>query len=86
MGFYDETKKLLGINKQEFEAPLLSTSPQSGTIIEGYKKILELSDTKIIILCSNNKNLEIIGLNLCIKEMARNEITIKGKITTINFL
>ena len=40
-----------------------------GILIEGYKKIFELSSTKILVLLENNNQIEIIGNNLKIKEI-----------------
>ena len=85
MGFIDETKHLLGIDNTLKNQTLCQVSPNNGILIEGYKKIYELSNTKIRVLCIDGKNLEIQGQNLKIKEISHKELSINGAISAINF-
>ena len=86
MGFVDETNKLLGIDNSLKNQTFCHVSPMFGIVVEGYKKIYELSNNKIMILCEDKKQLEILGENLLIKEISHKELAINGIIKTINFL
>ena len=86
MGFINETKNLLNITNDFSNQTFCYLSPENGIVIEGYKKIYELSSTKITIFCEDNKRLEIIGEKLIIKEISFKEIAINGKITSVNIL
>lgn len=86
MSFLDETAKTLGIDRLVKEKVFCYFSPLHGITIEGYKKIFELSQNKIVLLCPNSSKIEILGEDLKIKDIATNEISIKGRIKTINYL
>ena len=85
MAFVDEINNLLGLNNSD-PASFCYVSFDRGILIEGYKKILELSSTKICLLLENNNKLEIFGNNLTIKDISHKEISINGKIKTLNSL
>ena len=85
MGFIDETASALGIDEKIKEKVFCYFSPLHGISVEGYKKIYELSHEKIVLLCKPHSKLEIFGDDLKIKEIGTSEISIKGKIQTINF-
>ena len=85
MGFIDETKKLLGINNSLQNYTSCNVAPKHGIIVEGYKKIKELSKAKIVVLCEDQLTLEIVGTNLIIKEIANKELSINGTIKTLTF-
>lgn len=86
MGFFDETIKILDIKKTDLAEPYCCIFPTLGIVIEGYKKILELSETSISVLCGNGKKIDIIGSKLKIKEIAYKEISINGNISSLNFI
>ena len=54
MGFVDETAKLLDVTNFKNKT-FCYFSFDSGIVIEGYKKINEVSSSKFNILCENNK-------------------------------
>ena len=85
MGFFNETMKLLGIDNTLKNQTFCYVSPENGVVIEGYKKIYELSNTKISLICEDGKHLEILGAKLSIKEISHKELSINGTINTINF-
>lgn len=85
MGFLDETINLLGINNLSSEHAFCYVSASKGMIVEGYKKIYELSQTKITLYCEQGKKIDIFGNNLKIKELSHKEICITGTISSINF-
>ena len=84
MGFIDETNNILGLS--DFSNTFLCYATINGVVVEGYKKIYELSNKKITLFCENAKKIDIIGENLEIKELSHKEICIKGEISSINFL
>ena len=86
MAFLDETAKVLGIDDKIKSKVFCYFSPLHGITVEGYKKIFELSKEKVVLLCQPYSKLEIIGQELKIKEIATSEISIKGRIETINYL
>jgi len=51
--------------------------------VEGYKNVLKIDD-KCIVLKLFNGELEIIGMNLKVKELCTNTIIISGSIKSIN--
>lgn len=85
MAFLDETAKLLGIDERTSAKTFLYLCAQKGVLVEGYKKIYELSNSKITLLCEDGKKVVITGENLEIKEISHKEITISGKIISVNF-
>ena len=85
MAFIDETYRLLNIAPTLKNSTLCQVSPSHGLLVEGYKKIYELSNTKIMVLCKDGKKLEIIGTDLKIKEISHKELSINGTISTLNF-
>ena len=86
MGFIDETIKLLNIKEIKDTDSFCYLSFSHGIVIEGYKKIYEISKTKITVLLDNSKQLEIIGQNMIIKELSYKELSINGQITTLNLI
>ena len=86
MGFINETKKALNLKGNFSNLTSCNVIFNHGATIEGFKKIHELSDQKILALCHENKKIEILGSNLKISEMSFKELIIEGKISSINFL
>ena len=85
MGFIKETSKLLGISNNYSSETFCYLSHNHGIVVEGHKKILELSLEKIKVLCEDKLKIEILGNNLNIKEISFREICVTGKIKAINF-
>lgn len=83
MAFSDEINKCIESTTNNINDVICTFSLANGITIEGYKKILELSDTKIILLCQNAARLQILGTNFCIEEIAFGEICISGKVDSI---
>jgi len=84
MAFVDELNNLLGLEGKP--NTVCHIVFDKGVLIEGYKRIFELSSTKILVLLENNNQIEIIGNNLKIKEISHKELSINGKIKTLNSL
>ena len=85
MAFLDETASLLGIDEKTSTKTFLYVSPKRGVVVEGYKKIYELSDVKITLLCEDTLKVSVLGENLEIKEISHKELSIIGKVETVNF-
>ncbi len=83
MTFSDETKNHLGTFADNVNDVVCTFSLANGITVEGYKKILELSDNKIVLLCQNATRIQILGTNFCIEEIAFGEICISGQIDSI---
>lgn len=84
MSFFNESIKTLCINNSP-NLLYCQVFPDKGITIDGYKKIIELSNSKIIILSEQSKKIEILGRDLLIKEISNRELNIAGTILTINF-
>lgn len=78
MEFIQELDELLGISNSNDICVTFMVG--SGAVVYGYKKLLEISDEKLIVLGKNKRKLRISGKNLAIKSLAPSEIVIKGKI------
>lgn len=85
MGFLKETTKLLGIDENATDTVFCHVYPPKAIVVEGYKKLYELSNTKISLLCEQYKKIDIVGEGLQIKELSYREIAITGNIVTLNF-
>lgn len=83
MGFFDEFLNLFGVEEIDTSYKIIVLG-KSGVMIEGYKKLLTLSDTQILLLLKNIK-LNLIGKGLYIKKMEKSEIVVGGTITHISF-
>lgn len=83
MGFLDEVAKLLEFDEQAKAVPFVYFCLDKGAVVEGYRKIVELSQTKIILLCQDS-TITIEGRDLRIKEISYKEISILGKIQSIS--
>lgn len=86
MGFLNETAKALGIEQGITNQSFCYISPDNGIVVEGYKKVYELSIARIVLLLIDGRRIEILGNNLTIKELSHQEISILGSISTVNFV
>ncbi len=86
MGFLNETAKALGIEQGITNQSFCYISPDNGIVVEGYKKVYELSIARIVLLLIDGRRIEILGNNLTIKELSHREISILGSISTVNFV
>lgn len=84
MGFIDENLSALELGDLAKQDIVCYFSLSKGIVVNGYKKLFELSNTKIILSLNHLKKLEIIGENLAVKEISDGEIILVGQIKTIN--
>jgi sporulation protein YqfC len=64
--------------------PQISICGDAQVTVEGFKKVLEYSDT-IIVIGYGKGMIEILGAELCIKSFTKNLILIMGKIFSVGF-
>ena len=83
MSFSDEIKESLKLDSDNINDVVCTFSFSSGITVEGYKKILELSDTRVVLLCQNAIKLQLLGNNFCVQEIAFGEICLSGQIDSI---
>ena len=83
MGFIQENTSSLNILKFAKNDVSCYFVLSKGIVVEGYKKLLEISDIKVTLLLPSGEKLQISGENLSIKELAQNEITVCGEVVSI---
>lgn len=84
MSFFDEQLSDLGISELAKNSVCCTFILGAGIFVEGFKKLFELSNTKIVLCLTGGKMLELWGENLEIKQMTKSEISISGTIKNIN--
>lgn len=82
MGFWQEISDLLGLDFASRQ-PNITFIPQKGVVVHGYKKLLAISDTQILLSCKNKEKLKICGKNLQICSLSPEEIAIKGNVEMV---
>ncbi len=83
MAFLDETAAVLGIDEKTATNTFIYLSPTHGVVIEGHKKIYELSTASITVLCHDGQRVKVEGENLEVKEISHREICIVGKVSSV---
>ncbi len=86
MGFLNEQLSSLSLDEISNQDVVCTFIVGKGVCVEGYKKIFELSEKRIVLFFENKKSIEIIGENLQIKEIAKSDISIFGNVKSINLL
>lgn len=86
MAYFFEQLESLNISDLAKESVFCTLILGKGICVQGYKKILELSCTKIVLLLKTGERLEILGNNLEIKEIATSEISVSGTVKNIGIL
>lgn len=86
MGFLNEQLSSLNLDGISNQDVVCTFIVGKGVCVEGYKKIFELSEKRIVLFFENKKSIEIIGENLQIKEIAKSDISIFGNVKSINLL
>ena len=82
MGFLSEINELLDIDNVSSDLTI-TFMPSKGAVVQGYKKLLEITDTKVLVIGNNKRKIEICGLNLEIFSLAPSEIVVHGKVTSV---
>lgn len=85
MGFVQEINQLLGIDTLANDM-YITFMVSKGAVVQGYKKLLEISDTKLVVLGKNKRKLQICGQSLEIFSLAPSEIVIHGKVSFVGEL
>ena len=82
MSFEQEIKEMLKID-EALSDMYVTFVVSKGAVVQGYKKLLEISDTRLVVLGKNKRKLQICGNNLEIFSLAPSEIVVHGKITLV---
>ena len=80
MAFLEEIVLCFGIN----DCHVHLVYPK-GIVVSGYKKILELTSSKIVLSLANKNTICICGDELSIKSLAESEIFINGRVVSVEF-
>lgn len=83
MSYFNENLKALNIKELIAEDTAIFFILNKGVVVDGFKKIFELSNDKITLSLKCGETLTISGTNLEIKEIATGEISVSGKIKNI---
>ena len=83
MSYFDENLKSLNLSELASETTVVHFILHGGIIVEGFKKIFELSNNKITLTLKTGETLTISGEKLEIKEIATGEISVSGDIFNI---
>lgn len=83
MAYLNEQLGSLNISDLANENVCCTFILHKGVCVQGYKKIFELSNKKIVLMIKTGERLEISGENLEIKEIATSEISVSGVVKNI---
>lgn len=86
MAFIDESTSSLSLKELAKNQVACYFALGVGVVVDGYKKLFELSDTKIVLLLLDGKKLQLAGEKMIIKELSVSEITITGSVQSITVL
>ncbi len=86
MAFFDEIITALDIDSRTKTRPFIYLSPADGLVVEGFKKIISLSQVKIELLCTDKTKIMILGKNLSAKEISTSEISLLGEVDEVHFI
>ena len=82
MSFIEEINQLLNIDGSASDI-CVTFMPSKGAVLQGYKKLLEIDDEKILIIGKNKRKILVSGINLEISSLAPSELVIKGKVVSV---
>lgn len=83
MSYFDENLKSLNISELAIETTTVHFILHEGIVVEGFKKIFELSENKITLALKTGETLIVTGDKLEVKEIAKGEISVAGEIYNI---
>ena len=85
MVFYDELKDVISYNAELFSESKVIISDGRGVYIEGHKGLLNISDSEIS--CKLRKGaLRISGRDLKISAVMKDILSVRGRITAVEFI
>lgn len=79
MSFLAEINELLNIDGISSDM-CVTFMVSKGAVVQGYKKILSITDDKLVVMGKNKRKLAITGSNLEIYSLAKAEIVVRGKV------
>lgn len=82
MSFINEINDMLG--SSEIAGDLRITFvPSRGAVVQGYKKLQEISEERLVVVAANKRVIELVGKNLEIFSLAPSEIVVHGKVEAV---
>ena len=69
MGFVTEINELLGIDNIKNDL-FITFMPSKGAVIQGYKKLLEITESTVVVVGNNKRKIKVTGLGLEIFSLA----------------
>lgn len=82
MGFFNEISTLFNTDELEHDFNIECFGDKAVVVI-GYEKINTLSESEIVLIVNNKKQIKITGAKLCIKKLEEGEIVISGVIMAL---
>lgn len=82
MNFIEEINELLGIDSIDSDI-YVTYMPSKGVVVQGYKKLLEISDQNIVVLGKNKRKVKVCGVALEILSLSPAEIVVRGKVERV---
>lgn len=79
MSFLTEINELLNIDSISSDM-CVTFMAGKGAVIEGYKKILNITDDCLVVVGKNKRKICVKGKNLVLHSLASSEIVVHGKI------
>ena len=82
MSFVEEINNLLGFDASCTDM-YVTFVVSKGVVVQGYKKLLEINDTRLVVLGKNKRKLAICGNSLEVFSLAPSEIVVHGKVSSV---
>lgn len=82
MSFLSEIYEMLKISGKENDMNVWFMCSK-GAVVQGYKKLLKISDQTIVVVGKNKRKIEVCGKFLEIESLAPSELCVSGKIESI---
>lgn len=82
MSFIQEISELIGTNKLNGDI-FVTFIPSRGAVVQGYKKLQEIGEDRLIVVAKNGRKIALCGKSLEIYSLAPAEIVVHGKIEKV---
>lgn len=79
MAFLSEINELLGLDGIS-EDITITFLPSKGAVVQGYKKLVQITEESLVVEGKNKRRIQIFGKSLEIHSLAPAEIVVHGKI------
>ena len=82
MSFLEEINEMLGIDKVTSDL-CVTFMPSRGAVVQGYKKLQEIGEERLVVVAKNKRKISVCGKNLEIFSLAPAEIVVHGKVEKV---